>query len=80
VLGAALGALVGLFFPPLGWVLGPFAGAVLGELTVKRDFESAQRAGFGATLGLLLGGAAKLALGCLMIGIFLAVRFFGAAA
>jgi len=77
VLGAALGALVGLFFGPIGWILGPFAGAVLGELTLKRDLGSAQRAGFGAALGMLLGGAAKFALACLMIGIFLAVRFFG---
>ncbi|HEU4427141.1 MAG TPA: DUF456 domain-containing protein, partial [Myxococcota bacterium] len=77
VLGAALGALVGIFFGPLGWILGPFAGAVLGELTVKRDLGGAQRAGFGATLGLLLGSVAKFALACLMIGIFVAVRFFG---
>ena len=77
VLGAALGALVGLFFGPLGWILGPFAGAVLGELTLRRGLGQAQRAGFGAALGMLLGGAAKLALACLMLGIFLAVRFSG---
>ena len=77
VLGAVLGGIVGLFFGPLGIVLGPFAGAVLAELSQRRDFDAAQRAGFGATLGLLLGGVAKLALACLMIGVFAAVRFFG---
>ena len=77
IFGALLGGIVGLFFGPLGLILGPFAGAVLAELTLKRDFESAQRAGFGAALGMLLGGVAKLGLACLMIGIFLSVRFFG---
>ncbi len=74
VVGAVLGGLVGLFFGPLGFVLGPFAGAVLAELTLRKDLEAAQRAGVGATLGLLLGGFAKLALAFLMIGLFAAVR------
>ncbi len=75
VLGAVVGGIAGMFFPPIGLVLGPFAGAVLAELSQQRDFESAQRAGFGATLGFLLGGVAKLALAFAMIGIFAAVRF-----
>ena len=79
VVGAVLGALVGVFFGPIGFLLGPFAGAVLAELSLRRDLESAQRAGFGATLGLLLGGVAKLALACLMIGVFAAVRLAKAA-
>jgi uncharacterized protein YqgC (DUF456 family) len=74
VVGAVLGGLVGLFFGPLGFVLGPFAGAVLAELSLRKDLEAAQRAGVGATLGLLLGGFAKLALAFLMLGIFAAVR------
>jgi hypothetical protein len=78
VLGAVLGGLVGLFFGPLGLVLGPFLGAVLAELSLRKDLETAQRAGLGATLGFLLGGVAKLALACLMIGIFAAVRFANA--
>jgi uncharacterized protein YqgC (DUF456 family) len=77
VLGAMLGGLIGLFFGPFGILLGPFVGAVLAELSLRRDFEAAQRAGFGATLGLLLGGAAKIALACLMLGIFAAVRLLG---
>ena len=78
VLGAVLGGLVGLFFGPFGLVLGPFLGAVLAELSLRKDLEAAQRAGLGATLGFLLGGVAKLALACLMIGIFAAVRFANA--
>jgi uncharacterized protein YqgC (DUF456 family) len=77
VLGAVLGGVVGLFLGPIGLVLGPFAGAVLAELSLRRDLESAQRAGLGATLGFLLGGVAKLALAFAMIGVFAAVRFLG---
>jgi hypothetical protein len=79
VVGAVLGGFAGLFFGPLGLLLGPFAGALLAEWTLHRNWETAQRAGFGATLGLILGGAAKLALVGVMIGIFAAVRFFGPA-
>lgn len=77
VVGAVLGGFAGLFFGPLGLLLGPFAGALAAEYSLHRDWETAQRAGFGATLGLVLGGAAKIALVSVMIGIFVAVRFFG---
>jgi len=77
VVGAVLGGFAGLFFAPRGLLLGPFAGALAAEYSLHRDWETAQRAGFGATLGLVLGGAAKIALVSVMIGIFVAVRFFG---
>lgn len=75
VAGAALGAVVGLFFGLPGLLVGPFAGALLGELSARRDLLAAGRAGWGATLGLILGTAAKLALGFAMVGLFLLVRF-----
>lgn len=74
--GALIGAIVGLFFGLVGVLLGPFAGAVIGELSGNRTLRDAGRAGFGATLGLVLGAAAKLALAFSMVGIFLVVRFF----
>ncbi len=74
VLGAVLGGLVGLAFGIPGVLAGPFVGAVVGELTARRDLPAATRAGIGATLGLVLGAAAKLSIGVSMIGIFLAVR------
>lgn len=73
--GAALGALVGIFFGFPGVVLGPFIGAAAGELSVPRSLSQAGRAGVGATLGMLLGMAAKLALAFAMIGVFIVVRF-----
>lgn len=75
VAGAALGALAGLFFGLPGLLLGPFIGALLGELSARRDLVAASRAGVGATIGLIVGTAAKLALGIAMIGVFLVVRF-----
>ena len=51
-----------------------FGASPRGALAAPR-LGSAQRAGFGATLGLALGAVAKLALACAMLGIFAAVRF-----
>ncbi len=76
VVGATLGAVVGLFFGIPGILLGPFLGAVIGELSAKPGVLAAGRAGLGATLGLALGVAAKLSLAFAMIGTFVLVRFF----
>ena len=75
VVGAALGALFGLFLGLPGLIMGPFAGAVLAELTVRRDLRGAGRAGLGAWLGFLVGTVAKLALVFAMIGVALAALF-----
>lgn len=75
VTGAALGTVAGLFFGLPGLVLGPFLGAVAGELTARRDLQAAAGAGVGAFLGLLLATAGKLALGFAMLGLFLLIRF-----
>lgn len=75
LVGAAVGALAGLFLGVPGVLFGPFIGAVLGEISARKNLEQATRAGFGATLGLVLGAAVKLALGLTMIGLFVAVRF-----
>jgi uncharacterized protein YqgC (DUF456 family) len=74
-IGAAIGAVVGIFFGLPGILLGPFIGAVLGELTEHDDLQVAGRAGVGATVGLLLGTAAKMAIAFAMVGIFLFARF-----
>lgn len=74
VTGAIIGSVVGLFFGLLGVLLGPFIGAVLGELSTQRHLGAAGRAGIGATVGLVLGVAAKLALALAMLGIFAIAR------
>ena len=73
--GAALGGIVGIFFSIPGIILGPFVGAVLGELSLQRSLDQASRAGFGTVIGLALGIAGKLAIGMTMIGLFLIMRF-----
>src|SRR5688572_24311065 len=55
MLGATLGTLAGLFFGLPGLVLGPFVGAVLGELSVRRDIRQAGRAGVAAWIGFVVG-------------------------
>jgi uncharacterized protein YqgC (DUF456 family) len=74
--GAAIGAIVGLFFAPLGLIFGPFVGAVLGEALATQRLGQAFKAGIGATLGLLFGAIAKIALAFTMLGIFVVALLF----
>jgi uncharacterized protein YqgC (DUF456 family) len=75
MIGAAIGTIIGLFLGIVGIIIGPFVGAVIGELSVRRELIGASMAGLGTTIGLILGVAAKIALGLTMIGIFVLVRF-----
>jgi uncharacterized protein YqgC (DUF456 family) len=72
VLGAAVGALIGLFFGPVGLLVGPFLGATGFEWLSGREFRQAGRAGFGAFLGMLGGAVGKVACCLAMIGLFAA--------
>jgi len=74
--GAAAGTVLGLFAGLPGLIIGPFAGAVIGELTVHRDFKRAGRAGVAAWIGFAVGTAVKVAMAFVMIGVFLAAVFF----
>ncbi len=74
--GALIGALVGIAFGPAGILLGPFIGAAIGELSARRSLHQAGRAGIGATVGLIVGAAAKIGLAFTMLGIFVLARFF----
>ena len=70
--GAALGGAAGIFFGIPGLLLGPFLGAVLGELYARRDLLRAGRVGLGTWIGLMLATVMKLALACLMVATFFA--------
>ena len=60
--GAAIGLVIGIFvLPPLGIIVGPFAGAVIGEAFTGKKAAQAFRAGLGSLLGLMMGVGLKLA-------------------
>jgi hypothetical protein len=70
MLGAAVGTLIGLFFGLAGLVIGPFVGAAAGQFLVRQNVTEAGRAGVGAWVGFVLGSLAKLALGLVMVLIY----------
>jgi len=55
VFGCMVGTIVGIFFAPFGIILGPFLGAVAGELVAGKQASAALRGGFGALLGFVAG-------------------------
>jgi uncharacterized protein YqgC (DUF456 family) len=77
LIGAALGGLVGIFFSIPGMILGPFVGAVAGELFARGGFAQAGKVGLGTWLGLLLGAVLKVVIAFLMIATFAAAYMIG---
>ena len=73
--GAALGAVVGIFFGIPGLIFGPFIGAAIGEYASRKNLLQAGKAGLGTWIGVLLGIAMKAALVFSMVGIFIIAYF-----
>lgn len=74
--GATIGMIIGIFFlPPIGIILGPFIGAVIGELTKGIEFRTAMKAGFGSFLGFIAGVLMKTVISLIM-GFYLIKSFF----
>jgi len=72
LVGATIGGIVGIFLGIPGLLLGPFIGAVAGEFYARRKLGQAGKVGLGTWMGLLFGAIAKIVVGFLMIGIFIA--------
>lgn len=70
IAGALTGTVVGLFFGLPGLLLGPFLGAIAGELLHGRDLEHASRVGIGTWTGMIVGMLFKLVLVFAMLGVF----------
>lgn len=75
LIGAIAGSLAGLVMGPLGLFVGPFVGALGGELLHGRRLDAAgmgqaTRVGFGTWLGIAMGIALKLMLALAMLGLF----------
>lgn len=73
--GAVLGTFAGLFFGPIGLLLGPFMGALAGELLHRRNLGGsalgdAAKIGLGTWMGILFGVVLKLGLAFAMLGLF----------
>jgi uncharacterized protein YqgC (DUF456 family) len=69
VRGATVGLIIGIFFfPPIGIILGPFFGAMIGELIQNSDdFTRAVRSAFGSLLGFLMGTGLKMIVALMLI-------------
>ena len=74
--GAFIGTIAGLFFGIPGIILGPFVGAVIGQLASGSAPWQAARVGIGAWIGLLIGTAIKLAVAFMMLGTFVLALVF----
>ena len=66
--GAIIGLIVGLFFPPLGFIIGPFVGAFIAELSLaSKDVNAAFKSALGSFVGFLLTTGYDFIL-CLILG------------
>lgn len=70
--GAFVGAFVGFFVPPpLFWlIVGPIAGAVVGELAAGRTFREGGKAGVGTVVGGIIAFALKFGISMCVIALF----------
>ncbi|MTI82032.1 MAG: DUF456 domain-containing protein [Firmicutes bacterium] len=72
--GSIIGGLVGLFtLGPLGVIVGPFIGAVVGEMINQNSLEKALKSGIGTLIGFAGGTLVKIAIEITMIVWFLFV-------
>ncbi|MPZ45956.1 MAG: DUF456 family protein [Betaproteobacteria bacterium] len=70
IVGSALGTILGMFFGFAGLLVGPFAGALIGELSARRGLFSAGRVAVATWVALVFAVVVKLAVVFMMIGIF----------
>ena len=74
--GAVAGSFIGLFFGLPGLVLGPLAGAAVGEYLARRSLLAAGKAGLGALAGCIGGTVARLGCALAMLLLLLGVYLF----
>jgi len=70
VIGATLGAILGVLSGLWGLIFMPLVGAAIGEFIARQDLLRAGHVGLATWIGMLLGTVAKLAIVAVMIGIF----------
>ncbi len=72
VWGALWGTIIGLFFGLPGLLLGPFFGAVAGELSAGSSMQRGAHVGVSTWVGLLFGTIVKLVASVTMVALFAA--------
>lgn len=72
LVGATIGGLVGLFLGIPGMIIGPFIGAVGGELLARGRLAQAGKVGLGTWLGLVFAAVVKVVIAFMMIATFMA--------
>jgi len=72
IIGAAVGTVVGLFMGLIGVFFMPLVGAAIGEYIAIRDHRRSLDVGVATWIGIMLGMLAKVVLGFMMIGVFIA--------
>ncbi len=70
LLGAAVGTVVGIFMGLIGVLFMPLVGAALGQYVSEKNSKNAAKVGIATWLGLLVGTVVKIAIVCVMLGIF----------
>jgi uncharacterized protein YqgC (DUF456 family) len=76
LLGAAIGGGVGIFLGIPGLILGPFIGAVAGELLARGGLMKAGKVGVGTWIGLAVAAVLKVLLAFMMIAAFFIAFWF----
>ncbi|MBT8272326.1 MAG: DUF456 domain-containing protein [Bacteroidia bacterium] len=76
MIGTTIGLIIGIIFlGPFGIIIGPFLGALVGELLNKSDSQTAVKAAFGSFLGFLTSAFIKFIVAIIFLGFFV-VKFF----